>query len=100
MNTDLLRRIQAIDPASPDGTVPDRVWDAQQVFDELQRRAGAPVLRRQATRRPWLIVAMAVSAPITSTGFGLLSAEQARTQRSNIAPLDASDPPQKPSLSS
>ena len=68
MNTDPLRRIQAIDPASPDGTVPDRVWDAQQVFDELQRRAGAPVLRRQATRRTWLIVAMAAAAVLVSIG--------------------------------
>lgn len=68
MNTDLLLRVQQIDPAPPDDSIPDGVWDAQQVLEQLQRRTGDSVPQRSRTYRGWLIAAAAAVVVLVLIG--------------------------------
>jgi len=74
MNTELLLRVQEIDPAPPEDAVPEGVWNAQQVLEELQRRTDTPVPRRPRTYRRWLIAAVVAAAVlILIGGLGVLT---------------------------
>lgn len=69
MNTDLLTRVQQLDPAPSGHVPPDEVWTSEQVLEEVQRRATAPALSpHRQVRRRWLVFASAVAAVLLVIG--------------------------------
>ena len=77
MNTELLTRVQQINPATSDDSIPAGVWSAEQVLEKLQHRAVTPVPLSPRPSRPWLIAAaVAVVVLIVIGGLGVLTRDR------------------------
>ncbi|MGI9628156.1 MAG: WD40/YVTN/BNR-like repeat-containing protein [Longimicrobiales bacterium] len=92
MNTELLTRVQQVNPATSDDSIPIGVWGAQQVLEELKRQTDTPVPWRPRPNRPWLIAAaVAVAVLIMIGGLGVLTRD-----RGTIAPPVINQPEPTP----
>ena len=77
MNTELLTRVRRINPATSNDAIPPRVWGAQQLLEELERRTETPVPQRSRPNRPWLIAAaVAVLVLVLIGGLGVLGSNR------------------------
>ena len=95
MNTDLVSRVQQINPAPPGVAVPDGAWTSEKVLEEVRRRTTVPASAMGSRfKRPWLVVAVAAAATLLLVG-GL--ALLIRPNRTNAPPVIDQLGPDEPS---
>ena len=77
MNTELLTRVQQVNPATSDDSIPAGVWSAQQMFEEIQHQVDTSAPARPRPTPPWLIAAaVAVVVLIVIGGLGVLTGDR------------------------
>jgi hypothetical protein len=94
MNTDLLTRVQQLDPTAPGDITPDGVWSSAQVLEEVQRRATKPALSTGPTGRRRLLVFVGAAAAVLLVIGGL--AVLSRTTGTDAPPVVDQREPEQP----